>query len=310
MKHNSEVSSSRTSVRVAVLVALLAGLGLGACAKQIIVPKLTPEPTQLELYGKFVWFDLFTDDLESASRFYEALFGWSFIDTTPETEAVKTILRDGIPIANGAHITPKQRKKREKEEKREKKEKKTSESRWLGYMSVADVDGAARQVEQSGGSVYIEPKDLPERGRIAVVIDPEGAIFAIVRASDGDPPDQGVLENHWLGSELWTTNPDGAQAFYSSLVGYEQQLVDVGSDSAYRLLVKDERPRAGIVKIPWDDVEPDWVPYVAVSDTAAIVEKAVKLGARVLIEPEGTNQPGAIAIIADPSGAVFAVQQF
>ena len=68
--------------------------------------------------------------------------------------------------------------------------------------------------------------------------------------------------------------------------------------------------QADAAEVRSDDVEPDWVPYVAVSDTAAIVEKAVKLGARVLIEPEGTNEPGAIAIIADPSGAVFAVQQF
>jgi len=249
-QRNSEALSSRSSVRVVFLVVLLVGLGVSACSKQIIVPKVTPDPTQLELYGKFVWFDLFTDDLGEVN-----------------------------------------------------------ESRWVGYMSVADVDRAARRVEQNGGSIYIKPKDLPERGRVAAVKDPEGAIFAILRASDGDPPDEGAIENHWLGSELWTTNPDGAREFYSSLVGYEQQLVDAGADSKYRLLVKDEQSRAGIVKIPWEGIEPEWVPYVAVSDTAAIVEKAVKLGARVLIEPDGTNRAGAIAIIADPSGAVFAVQQ-
>jgi predicted enzyme related to lactoylglutathione lyase len=277
------------------LVVLLVGLGVSACSKQVIVPKVTPDPTQLELYGKFVWFDLFTDDLDSATQFYEALFGWSFVDTTSETKFVKTIVRDGIPIANGVHIPPERRK--------------LNGSRWVGYMSVADVDRAARWVKENGGSIFIKPKELPERGRVAAVKDPEGAIFAILRASDGDPPDEGAIENHWLGSELWTTNPDGAREFYSSLVGYEEKVVDAGTDSEYRLLVKDEQSRAGIVEIPWDGVEPDWVPYVAVSDTAAIVEKAVKLGAQVLIEPDGTNRAGTTAILADPSGAVFAVHQ-
>jgi predicted enzyme related to lactoylglutathione lyase len=295
IQRNRKALSSRSSVSAVFLVVLLVGLGVSACSKQVVVPKVTPDPTQLELYGKFVWFDLFTDDLESASQFYQALFGWSFVDTTPETQIVKTILRDGIPIANAAYVSPEKRK--------------SNEARWVGYMSVADVDRAARHIKQNGGSIYIKPKDLPERGRVAAVQDPEGALFAIVRASDGDPPDEGPIENHWLGSELWTTNPDGAREFYSSLVGYDEQLVDAGADSKYRLLVKDEQPRAGIVKIPWDGIDPDWVPYVAVSDTVAIVEKAVKLGARVLIEPDGTNRAGSTAIIADPSGAVFAVQQ-
>ena len=58
------------------------GLVMTACSKeQIIVPKVTPEPTHLRLLGKFVWYDLFTNDLQSASRFYEGLFGWSFSDT-------------------------------------------------------------------------------------------------------------------------------------------------------------------------------------------------------------------------------------
>ena len=155
----------------------------------------------------------------------------------------------------------------------------------------------------------MQPKNLPNRGRIAIVKDPEAALFAIVATSDGDPPDQGLIKNHWMGSELWSTNPDTALTFYRLLVGYEQQLVDVGTGPKYRFLVKDGQTRGGIVKILWDDVEPNWLPYIAVEDVMAIAAKAKKLGGRVLVEPDQTIREGLLAIIADPSGAVFAVQQ-
>jgi len=64
------------------------------------------------------------------------------------------------------------------------------------------------------------------------------------------------------------------------------------------------------VKIPWDDVKPNWLPYIAVEDVMAIVAKAEELGGKILVEPDKTIREGRVAIIADPSGAVFAVQQF
>jgi predicted enzyme related to lactoylglutathione lyase len=268
-----------------------------ACSKeQIIVPKVTPEPTHLRLVGKFVWYDLFTNDLQSTSRFYEELFGWSFSDTSSKEKLVKTIALNGVPIANAIHI--------------DSVKGKMNESRWLSYMSVEDVDRALTVSKKSNGTIYMQPKDLPNRGRVAMVKDPEGAIFAIVTTSDGDPPDQGLIQNRWMGSELWTTNVDASLKYYHLLVGYEQRLVDVDTGPKYRFLVKNGQTRAGIVKIPWDDVKPNWLPYIAVEDVMAIVAKAKELGGKALVEPDKAIREGLLAIIADPSGAVFAVQQF
>ena len=61
--------------------------------------------------------------------------------------------------------------------------------------------------------------------------------------------------------------------------------------------------------IPWDNVKPNWVPYIAVEDVMAITEKAKQLGGKLLIEPDKNVREGLVAIIADPSGAVFAIQQ-
>jgi len=276
---------------------LFLGLIMHACSKeQIIVPKVTPEPTHLRLVGKFVWYDLFTNDLQSTSRFYEELFGWSFSDTTSKERLVKTIDRDGVPIANAILI--------------DSEKGHVNECLWLSYMSVEDVDRALMVANKNNGTIYMQPKDLPNRGRIAIVKDPEGALFAIVTTSDGDPPDQDLIQNHWMGSELWSTNPDVALTFYHLMVGYEQRLVDVGAGPKYRFLLKNGQTRGAIVKIPWDDVKPNWLPYIAVEDVMAIVAKAEELGGKVLVEPDKAIREGRVAIIADPSGAVFAVQQF
>jgi len=279
-----------------MVILIILGLLMHACSKgQIIVPKVTPEPTHLRLVGKFVWYDLFTNDLKSTSRFYEELFGWSFSDIASKEKQVKTIARNGVPIANAIYLDPQNRK--------------TNESQWLSYISVEDVDHALMVTKKNNGTIYKQPKDLPNRGRVAIVKDPEGTLFAILTTSDGDPPDQGFIKNHWMGSELWSTNPDASLTFYRLLVGYEQRLVDVGAGLKYRFLVKNGQTRGGIVKIPWDDVKPNWLPYIAVEDVMAIVAKAEKLGGKVLVEPDKTIRAGLLAIIADPSGAVFAVQQ-
>ncbi|MBW2596614.1 MAG: VOC family protein [Deltaproteobacteria bacterium] len=276
---------------------LFLGLVMHACSKgQIIVPKVTPEPTDLRLVGKFVWYDLFTNDLQSASRFYEGLFGWSFSDTASKEKVIKTISRDGVPIANAIHIDANKGN--------------VNDCLWLSYMSVEDVDRALMVAKKNNGTIYMQPKDLPNRGRVAIVKDPEATLFAVVTTSNGDPPDQGLIQNHWMGSELWSKNPEAALKFYHLLAGYEQRLVDVGDGPKYRFLVKNGQTRGGIVKIPWDDVKPNWLPYIAVEDVMAIVSKAKKLGGRVLVEPDKTIREGRVAIISDPSGAVFAVQQF
>jgi predicted enzyme related to lactoylglutathione lyase len=279
------------------LFVLFLGLIMSACSKeQIIVPRVTPEPTQLHLVGKFVWYDLFTNDLQSAGRFYEGLFGWSFSDTASRERVIKTISRDGVPIANAIHI--------------DSKKGNVNECLWLSYMSVEDVDRSLTVAKKNNGTIYMQPKDLPNRGRVAIVKDPEAALFAVVTTSDGDPPDQGFVRNHWMGSELWSKNPEAALEFYHLLTGYEQRLVDMGAGQKYRLLVKNGQTRGGIVKIPWDDVKPNWLPYIAVEDVMAIVARVKKLGGRVLLAPDKAIREGRVAIIADPSGAVFAVQQF
>ena len=227
----------------------------------------------------------FASDLKAVQPFYEALFGWSFHETASGESRVPTIRREGVPIANAVSVDETQMK--------------DGASRWLSYMSVADVDQTALRIEKNQGAVYMPPKNLPDRGRVAVVKDPEGALFAVLTATGGDPPDPAYELYDFLGSELWARQLETAIPFYQTLVAYEIEMVDVGSEKDYHLLVRDDEPRAGVVQIPWDDVNPNWIPYIAVEDVAAVAVRVEVLGGRLLIAPDPEIREGNAAIKAD-----------
>jgi len=275
---------------------VIAALTFFGCTPQTLqVPPVTPEPTMLHFTGKFVWFDLFTRDLPQARRFYEGLMGWSFHETPGGEGRVMTIEREGVPIGNAVEV--------------ERTKIQDKPSRWLSYMSVMDVDQTILRIEQNQGSVYMAARDLPDRGRVAVVLDPEGAPFALVRSATGDPPDNGFDRNDFYAAELWARERDAAIGFYEAVAGYDLELADLGDGRTYHLLVENGTPRAGVVQIPWEDVKPNWVPYIAVEDVDAVASRVESLGGRLLIEPDPNIREGKVAIIADPTGAVFAVQQ-
>lgn len=278
-----------------VLFLFITLAGAGCAKKEIIVPNLTPEPTLEQHTGKLVWYDLFTHDLQTTSKFYQELFGWTFTDTEPANTPVKTINRDGVPIANVVEIDP--------------VKKNTNESAWLGYISVPDVDKAAEQVKLNKGTIYQEPVYLPDRGRIAIAIDGQGAIFGLVNSPSGDPSDLADRQNRFIGSELWTTDLDKAIAFYTALAGYELNVIEVGAGIKYYLLTRDSMPRAGVAKITWDEDKPNWIPYIAVKDVLQTIAQAEEMGGRLLIKPSEEMRSNPLAIIADPSGAVFGIQQ-
>ena len=258
-----------------------------ACATGRVssLPAVTQEPTQLLLPGKFVWADLVTDHVADAKAFYGALFGWTFED---HGDGVEIVLHDGVPVACIVRI------RRPPDRLRD--------SAWVANLSVADVDRAAALVRERGGEVERGPRDVPGRGRLALVSDPEDAVLLLVRASSGDPPDEEPPVGRWLWRELWTHDVETAAGFYSELVGYESETVDLDGQP-YHVLKRGDVPRAGIVEAP-DEVHPLWLPYVRVEDAAAAAARAETLGARVVLQ-----DPDA-AILVDPTGAAIGVHDW
>jgi len=260
------------------------------------IPPLTPTPTGVHETGRFVWYDLLTDDVPGVERFYGELFGWEFEGDFGEEGDFSLVSYQGAPIAGIVHAEP--------------LEDGMSRSRWIPSLSVVDVDRAVEQTRQAGGAVYTEAREVPDRGRMAVVGDPQGAILAFVRTSGGDPADVDAPVGGWLWTELWTHDVEASVAFYASLVGYEYEIVDLPVLPDYGVLTTGGEARAGVRKLPWEEVMPNWVPYVRVDDPAAVAARVEGLGGRVLVAPADTVRAGTVALIQDPSGAAVAIQKW
>jgi len=245
------------------------------------LPPLTPEPTTLLLPGKFVWIDLITQDVEAAQSFYGELFGWTVRDGQRYSEIV-----DGDRAIGGIVLA------RNEE----------AGSEWVGNLSVEDVDRAAELFAARGGKVERGPVDAPNRGRLALVSDREGALLLLVRSTSGDPPDEEPAVGRWLFRVLMSQEPADAAAFYRELAVYDLEIVDLGG-LPYHVLRTEELPRAAVVGAP-EDVRAHWLPFVRVEDSDVVAAKAAALGARIIMQHDQA------AILVDPTGAAFAVQEW
>lgn len=116
--------------------------------------------------------------------------------------------------------------------------------------------------------------------------------------------------------ELGTTDPDAAKAFYAELFGWEaedQPIPEEAGGGVYTLLRIDGDAVAGLSAQPEQQrqagVPPNWFSYVTAADTNAAAAQAAKLGGAVHAGPFDVMQNGRMAVIADPTGAMFGMWQ-
>jgi len=279
---------------VALLVAALV-LAAGCTNLPSSSPFKGAELSATPLIGKFVWRDLVTEDPDAVKPFYAALFGWEF-EEGRALGAPYTLVKSG-----GQYIAGISKARRQLPDQ--------PVSQWLSFMSVADVDRAAAQVRAAGGSVVAGPLDLPNIGRGAVVLDPDGAPLGLLRSSVGDPADAPApVLNRFLWTEHLSRDPQASADFYAALAGFEVRKLDLGG-RPYWVLVKG-RERAGLLRNPIAVDRPIWLPSIHVADPAASAARAAQLGGRVLLAPRSDVRNGSLALIADPTGAVLALQKW
>ena len=90
------------------------------------------------------------------------------------------------------------------------------QSRWIAFMSVPDVGAAAREVQGKGGRVLIAPRAVEGRGEMAVLADPDGAPFGVIRSATGDPPDFAAGPGEWIWALYQSPDATRAAAFDDS----------------------------------------------------------------------------------------------
>ena len=284
-----------SSRRHLALLSVTLALVVSACSGLRLSP-VTAEPTSNWIPGKFIWHDLITHDISAVKLFYAGVFGWKF-EALPGTDRYTVIRHNGEMIGGIAFSDRKIDGK--------------PISQWVSMMSVPDVDRGVTRIREAGGRVYAGPRDIADRGRLAIVGDPEGAVFGLVRTTGGDPPDREAGIGDWLWNELWSDDREAAGGFYATLAGFEMDTHETLAGKPYTVFKLDAEPRAGLLVNPFpEEVTPLWLPYVRVANPAAVAAKVEGLGGQVLLKPDPEHRKGTVAIIADPTGAEVAIQKW
>ncbi len=111
--------------------------------------------------GALVWNELASPDLDASTAFYSGLFDWTVAPFEGSPEPYLSIKNGdanngGIRLLAPSGVPP----------------------HWLAYFGVEDIDAALARIEELGGTKHAGPIDI-QIAKIAVVADPQGAMFAI-----------------------------------------------------------------------------------------------------------------------------------
>ncbi|MEV6315793.1 VOC family protein [Streptomyces sp. NPDC051776] len=247
------------------------------------------------VHGAPCWVSLMTRDLEAAQRFYGAVLGWSFRETSLGSEFAVAVA-DDVPVAGigalahtmGVPVS------------------------WTAYFAVETADLTASRIRERGGTVGVGPISIG-KGRAALAADPGGAVFGFWEGSGVPGWEVGVGKAPaWL--ELRTRDAFAAAIFYGQVfdwasgrpgapeVEYELDAVRVkaGGHTVAHL-------RGGVIEAdPDPQVRPRWHVYFVVEDVDAAANAAVTAGGTVTAQPSD-SRIGREATVRDPHGGLFTV---
>ena len=250
--------------------------------------------------GDFIWYELMTPDAEGAKAFYDAVVGWNISEGAPEFGGYRMIGRsDG---GNAGGVLP----------LTDEMQQHGARPTWLGYVSVADVDQAVAAIEQAGGKGLMPAFDIPNVGRIALVADPQGAPFYVMRATPPEPKAQSdvfspTAEQRVGWNELSTTDPVAARKFYTGQFGWgSDEFMDMGEMGEYRFLEQDGT-RIGALCGVMQGQQPKWRFYFRVPSIAKAKDTAEQKGGTIHMGPHQVPTGDYIIIGSDPQGAEFAL---
>lgn len=242
--------------------------------------------------GTFSWADLGTPDLAGASTFYEGLLGWTGEDRPAPGGTVYRMMRvDGLEVA-GLYEMPAG----------------AGPGRppaWLSYVTVADVDATVTRAAGLGATVVEQAFDVADAGRLALILDPQGAMLALWQA--GTTPGARLVNDPgaMCMNQLTTDDTAGAIAFHHALFGWEFTQVSP-EPYAYWSIANAGRLNGGMMPLPPGPVPPHWLVYFTTADLDGAAAAVERLGGGVVV-PATSVPAGRFVVARDPQGAHFAL---
>jgi len=256
-------------------------------------------------HGLFTWVDLSAPDPAAVKGFYESLFGWDSKDEfDPDGNYVYTSFsKDGLAVAGLGGQPPAMAGQ-------------GIPAIWNSYVTVDDVDATIDAWTGAGGSVLVPAMDVFTAGRMAFVVDPEGAVIALWQARDSVGGQIFNAPGALSWNELNTRDVDAARDFYGKALGWEFEIFE-GDGPPYWLITvpgKDQRApfaedayNGGMLTIG-DQFPPEmpahWSVYFLSADVNADLAKLTGLGGNI-VAPAMDTPAGRLAVASDPQGGAF-----
>ncbi|MGY8678223.1 VOC family protein [Bradyrhizobium sp. UFLA05-153] len=246
--------------------------------------------------GHFAWYELMTTDVVAASAFYGKVVGWDVKDASTAGFAYTVVTAGDSPVGGLMELP-------------EEGQQLGATPRWVGYVSVDDMDTKAAQIRRLGGAILVSQTDS-NIGRIAVVADPQGATFALVTGLTYGQRQPGGLDQPgrvgW--HELLAEDRNKVFDFYGQLFGWQKAYGETDPADLYELFSAAGQMIGGMLtKLP-SVSQPCWLYYFNVDDIGAAAQRVNSGGGRILQGPIELPDGCWIARCADPQGALFALQ--
>ncbi|WDR04666.1 VOC family protein [Devosia rhodophyticola] len=216
--------------------------------------------------GTPIWYELMTDQPDTARAFYGAVLDWTVEKMPGGSAAEYWIASSGSKTVAGLLKTPEHAE--------------NMPNMWFVYFGVDDVDASAKQVKSLGGRVDIEPTDIPGVGRFAFCSDPQGAHFYLMRGdSDDDSTAFSTMQpGHFSWNELVTSDQKAALEFYVSLFGWEQGgAMPMGDLGDYTFINQHGAMIGAVMNAPEKGTKPYWNFALQVADID-VAKSAVEAG--------------------------------
>jgi predicted enzyme related to lactoylglutathione lyase len=247
------------------------------------------------LLGRPLWYELMTTDMKGAEAFYRTVVGWKTSPSDGAGQPYTMFNRSGdVPIA-GVMTKPNEVK---------------APPFWAMYVGVPKLEEAAAHIERLGGKAHTEVIDVPDVGRLQMLMDPQGAAFYIYEpAQNAEQRPEGapeVGEASW--HELMTTDAPAAMKFYEEVFGWRpSQAMDMGPMGTYQMFDRPHGMIGGMMNKPPEmaNVPSNWQIYFRVPDVHAAAERIKANGGQILNGPMEVPGGDWILNATDPQGAAF-----
>ncbi|MFT3698818.1 MAG: VOC family protein [Kofleriaceae bacterium] len=238
------------------------------------------------MQGDIVWYELLSPDVDASIEFYTSVIGWKADKFGPDYTMFVSSQGPVGGVGKLPSIAP--------------------VPYWQSNIEVDNLDASVAKLQSLGGKV-IHKEAVETVGSFAVVMDPQGAVFALYQPATPTKLHDHQKHGEFRWNELYTSDNAAAIQFYEQMFGWKKLgAFDMGPHGTY-ISWGDRRGRMGGMMNRREGQPIAWGYYILADNVEATADKALARGAKFMVPVMKTPTGEPFCMLMDPQGAVFAL---